>query len=153
MSDIKEIAISELPDNNVAPSLIDDASLLLSQEAHEGYVSPEKVRNRIEEGRMIVAIDQVAGLVGAGLLRLTGEATASITGVAISPQYRGKGLGTKIITELEKLAKAEQVRTIYLTPTNIRAEKLYERLGYRVPNSEMLTMEKILPDSHHESAK
>jgi ribosomal protein S18 acetylase RimI-like enzyme len=73
--------------------------------------------------------------------------------VAISPQYRGKGLGTKIITELEKLAKAEQVRTIYLTPTNIRAEKLYERLGYRVPNSEMLTMEKILPDSHHESAK
>jgi len=98
MSDIKEIAISELPDNNVAPSLIDDASLLLSQEAHEGYVSPEKVRNRIEEGRMIVAIDQVAGLVGAGLLRLTGEATASITGVAISPQYRGKGLGTKIIT-------------------------------------------------------
>ena len=151
MSDIKEIAISELHDNNVATSLIDDASILLSQEAHEGYVSPEKVRNRIEEGRMIVAIDQVVGL--AGLLRLTGETTASITGVAISPQYRGKGLGTKIITELEKLAEDEQVRTIYLTPTNNRAERLYERLGYRVPNSEMLTMEKTLPVSHHESTK
>ena len=144
MQATKDIAIAEVPNNDEYSSLIDDASSLLAHEAFGGHVSPEKVRTSIEAGHLIVAMDKAHGLVGAGILRLTGEATAAITGVAVSPEQRGDGLGTRIISELEKIAEAKQIESVVVLPTSAESEKLAIRLGYQVPDSDLLTLDKSL---------
>lgn len=132
MTKPQEITFAEVPITDNHLSIIDDAAQLLSHEAYSDHVNPEEVRNSIELGRLVVALSDSQGVIGAGLLRLR-DRTASIAGIAVSPGHQGEGMGTKIMAELEKIAVDSQVETIYISPTNNRAAKLYERLGYQEP--------------------
>ncbi|KAK8113781.1 uncharacterized protein PG998_001727 [Apiospora kogelbergensis] len=51
----------------------------------------------------------------------------------VDPSVQGKGVGTKLIDALEGKARAEGLKEIWLTvwEDNSKAQKLYERLGYR----------------------
>jgi ribosomal protein S18 acetylase RimI-like enzyme len=142
-----EITLTEIPHTEEYASLINDASRLLSHEAYNDHVSPERIVEQLDAGRMVVATSETQGLIGAGVLRLA-DNSASISGIAVSASHRGEGLGTKIMAELEKVAVANQAKTIYLTPTNNRAASLYARLGYHAPNEDILTLEKsVEPDT------
>lgn len=57
---------------------------------------------------------------------------AYIDGVAVSPAYRGKGVGTGLIAALERWAIGRGLSMIRLevVKTNPRAEKLYRHLGF-----------------------
>ena len=53
-------------------------------------------------------------------------------GISVSPEARGGGIGTKLLTCLKQFAAAEGYRTIRLDviDTNPGARRLYERLGF-----------------------
>ncbi|KAK8055729.1 hypothetical protein PG993_000956 [Apiospora rasikravindrae] len=53
--------------------------------------------------------------------------------VGIVQLVHGKGVGTRLIGALEKKARAEGFKEIWLTvwEENLKAHRLYERLGYR----------------------
>ncbi len=54
--------------------------------------------------------------------------------LAVKSSHRGKGIGTKLMTELEKHAKLKKIRRIELEVfgKNVKAIDLYKRLGYEV---------------------
>ncbi len=56
-----------------------------------------------------------------------------IGGIGILPVYRGKGIGTRLMVEAEKFLRGKGVSWVYLEVIegNHRAQRLYERLGYR----------------------
>lgn len=46
--------------------------------------------------------------------------------------YRGKGLGTRLLAEIEKTAKAKGCYLIHLDTFDFQAKEFYEKQGYRV---------------------
>jgi GNAT superfamily N-acetyltransferase len=68
-----------------------------------------------------------------GSLRLTIRAgVAYIDAVVVDSKFRGKGLGSQLITEAERIAKETKAHKIYLqTGKRWSTVSLYEKLGYQ----------------------
>ncbi|MBT4277936.1 GNAT family N-acetyltransferase [Candidatus Falkowbacteria bacterium] len=60
--------------------------------------------------------------------------TGVVEDVVVYENYRGQGLGRKIMQELIKVAKEKNIQQITLTsnPKRIPARKLYESLGFKL---------------------
>jgi GNAT superfamily N-acetyltransferase len=94
--------------------------------------SEEEWRQRITDwNRFAAEVDgQVAGVVGAGPGEFSG--TAALTSLWVDPRFRGLGVGTALIEAVEVWATGQGLSQILLwvTETNLMAEKLYERRGF-----------------------
>jgi ribosomal protein S18 acetylase RimI-like enzyme len=57
-----------------------------------------------------------------------------IDGIAVAPEARGRGVGTRLLEEINRIAHRQGKLFVRLdvVDTNPRAQALYERLGYRV---------------------
>lgn len=57
-----------------------------------------------------------------------------IDGIAVSPEARGQGVGTRLLEEIAIIAREQGMRWVRLDviDTNPRAKALYERVGYTV---------------------
>lgn len=79
----------------------------------------------------LLALDDrlVIGYAGAWLV--AGE--AQITNVAVSPAYRGQGVGTGLMTELVRRFKERGITamTLEVRPSNVPALALYEKFGMK----------------------
>lgn len=80
--------------------------------------------------RYIVAevSDKIIGY--AGMWRIFDE--GHITNIAVLPEFRGKGVGTRLIHNLIKMAKNENIikMTLEVRTGNMAARKLYSNLGF-----------------------
>jgi N-acetylglutamate synthase-like GNAT family acetyltransferase len=87
----------------------------------------------LESARPVFAVVRENGhnghIVAAGALQRFGS-SALLRSVVVAKAYRGAGLGQAIVSELERLAQANQVQQlILLTQT---AAEFFARRGYRV---------------------
>ncbi|MFC0273519.1 GNAT family N-acetyltransferase [Metabacillus herbersteinensis] len=94
------------------------------------------------EDKAILAIDDQDKPLGAGWIRLFDETnqtygyldneTPVVGGLAILPEYRGKGIGTKLLKALMNEARVAGFKSISLSvdPTN-SALHLYEKFGFK----------------------
>jgi ribosomal-protein-alanine N-acetyltransferase len=71
---------------------------------------------------------QVVGYVGMWIIMDEGH----ITNIAIHPNYRGKGIGTRLLSFLFAVSRQRGIgsQTLEVRRTNIRAQKLYRRMGF-----------------------
>jgi ribosomal protein S18 acetylase RimI-like enzyme len=85
---------------------------------------------------VIGAIRAVIGLRGADHKPEHGELW--VDGIAVSPEARGQGIGTRLLDEVASIARQEGFRWVRLDVADInpRAQALYERVGYRVTRVE-----------------
>lgn len=60
------------------------------------------------------------------------EETGKILGLAVFPEFQGKGVGTKLLKKaLEEIRERRKKQAIILTAEdNLLAQKLYERMGF-----------------------
>jgi len=67
-----------------------------------------------------------------------------IGGIGILKEYRGRGIGTNLMNEAERMLSAKGVKEVSLEVIdgNTRAERLYGRLGYR-PTKKYLSAEGV----------
>ena len=93
-------------------------------------------------------------VVGAGRLVAVDGSQGVIARIAVSPQFRGKGLGRLIVQELEAVAIAQGLATLSLQP-HVHLEAFYQSLGYyTVPGTdvvgehELITMQKDIEADH-----
>jgi len=70
-------------------------------------------------------------LIGFALIIMTGAWVGYIRSIVIEPEYRGKGLGSRVLAFLESKI-FEQYPNVFLSVSsfNPRAKKLYLQLGY-----------------------
>lgn len=68
--------------------------------------------------------------------------TAQVRYMAVAPEYRGQGLGRKILHFLEKKAKQKGARRIYLDARE-NAVEFYRSCGYRIIKSSYLLFGEI----------
>lgn len=117
-------------------------SLLLSVLEDElGYVGYERpdihdipdVYQKDDLGNFWLAIDgdQVVGTIA---LQNYGKNRAMIKRMSVKKEYRRKGIGQRLLTELITFAKKSNLETVYLTTMNEfeAARNLYEKNGFQV---------------------
>ena len=82
-------------------------------------------------GRYYVAAEQDGVLVGYAGIALGEDAEVMTVGVA--PEYRGRGLGGALLTDLLDRARQARARRVFLEVRagNETAQRLYERAGFR----------------------
>ncbi len=79
------------------------------------------------------AAGRAQGCGAVGLGDIDGEPAGELKRIYLRPVLRGQGAGARLVAELERIARAEGARRLYLE-TGVRqleAIRLYERLGYR----------------------
>ena len=78
------------------------------------------------------AKDNKNNIIGIGRIHFINK-NAQIRYVAIKKSYRGKGIGSKIIIELEKTAFNNKIRRIFLNSRE-NAIEFYKKNGYEIIN-------------------
>ena len=70
-----------------------------------------------------------------GRLTMASEREGVLARIAVLPDYRGKGLGKRVVQHLEALARREGLATVSLKPHH-HLENFYQKMGYAtVPGS------------------
>jgi ribosomal protein S18 acetylase RimI-like enzyme len=126
----------------VRPAAAPDAERLAALLTDEGYpAGATDLAARIEvfsrpESRVLVAVagGEVIGFVAFHVLPRfeTDERFARIVTLVVDPGVRERGIGRRLMTEVEAAAKAEGVAFLEITAGHHRPEarKLFESLGY-----------------------
>jgi ribosomal protein S18 acetylase RimI-like enzyme len=106
---------------------------------------------RVEYGQAVIWIAELpeAGLIGQLFLSFRsgrpelsdGSTRGYIYGVRVRPEYRNHGIGTQLMlaAESELLERRFSYATLNVGRDNPKAQRLYERLGYRI----------VAPESGH----
>jgi len=94
----------------------DDSIVMLNDPVREVYVG--------------IVYSEVVGFI---ILRMDGAFVGYIQTVAVVPQWRGRGVGTRLINYAEERIFRESPNVfINASSFNPRVQRLYERLGYEV---------------------
>jgi ribosomal protein S18 acetylase RimI-like enzyme len=99
---------------------------------------------RVEQSQAVILIAEISetGLIGQLFLSLRsgrpelsdGVTRGYIYGVRVRPEYRNRGIGTQLMlaSETELIERRFYYATLNVGRDNPKAQRLYERLGYRV---------------------
>ena len=90
-------------------------------------------RERLRAGLMVTAVAvAVAGgvPVGAGSHQPVGP-VSEVVGVGVLPAYRRRGIGAALTAYLTADALSRGVRTVFLSASDARIARVYERVGFR----------------------
>ncbi len=83
----------------------------------------------------VVAVEdgKVVGYCIAALEKKGNTLRGHILSVAVRPEYRGKGIGKRMLMEVENILKKKGAEYVYLEveENNVAARRLYESLGYK----------------------
>jgi ribosomal protein S18 acetylase RimI-like enzyme len=72
----------------------------------------------------------------------TGGKVGKIEDVIVDENFRGKGLGRKLIEELVKIAKENNLKKLQLTssPSRVAARELYKSVGFEMKDTNVFVM-------------
>ena len=79
----------------------------------------------------LIACDENGKVIGTGRARFNSTTEAEIKSMAVEESYRGKGIGSLIISELEKRIKETEAAKIVINSRD-NAVEFYEKQGYKV---------------------
>ena len=97
---------------------------------YDGTLLDKNVQKVIAENNILAALDDQGNTLGH--LRYKNQPNPYISGLVVDPAQRGQGIGTALIRELMKLQEPIDLNVMN---KNLKAQKLYERLGFtRVPS-------------------
>jgi len=95
-----------------------------------------------ESAIMMVVKDgeRIVGMATLYIIPKIGKKNGLLEDVIISAEYRGQGLGERLVREVLTIAKAQGLASITLTsnPVRVAAHKLYEKVGFVKKDSEVL---------------
>jgi ribosomal protein S18 acetylase RimI-like enzyme len=88
--------------------------------------------DELESKAFPIMVCEVDGIpIGVGRLQFNNATEAQIRSMAVEENWRGKGIGTIVLKELEKIAIENGAKKIILNARD-NAVKFYERNGYKV---------------------
>ena len=94
---------------------------------------------------MMVARDgeRIVGMATLYVIQKVGESISYIEDVVVSEEYRGQGIGERLMRALIGAAQDRDIHYIELTsrPSRIAAHKLYEKLGFKKYETDVFKLE------------
>lgn len=120
--------------NSLDGSLYHQLESLLGQLSSNSHLTPEILNQVIKDAFLFVAKDgeRIAGCATlCPFVSPTGR-KASIEDVVVSTEYRGRGIGRKLVEAAIEKAKEFSPVTIQLTsrPSRVAANHLYQSMGF-----------------------
>ena len=91
----------------------------------------EHIKNEINKPIEIIVKNDEGKIIG-GLYGRSLWGTLEIKTFVVNSEIRNKGIGTKLIKEVEKEAKKRNCRYISLDTFSFQAPKFYEKLGFEI---------------------
>ncbi|RJQ35563.1 GNAT family N-acetyltransferase [Candidatus Parcubacteria bacterium] len=92
----------------------------------------------------IVAVDgeKIVGMATLYMITKIGKRGGYVEDVVVDGNYRGQGLGEKLMQKLLEVARRENLKQLYLTtrPDRVAAHKLYEKLGFTQQQTDVYRM-------------
>lgn len=79
----------------------------------------------------LIVCDENGKVIGTGRARFNSSIEAEIKSMVVEENYRGKGIGSLIISELEKRVKETEAAKIVINSRD-KAVEFYEKHGYKV---------------------
>ena len=85
---------------------------------------------------------RIKGMATLYIIPKFGSKNRLLEDVIVSSEYRGQGLGEKLVKSLIEEAKARRVRSISLTsrPVRVASHKLYQKLGFEKKETEVFKL-------------
>ena len=74
---------------------------------------------------------ELDGVIAAGIVAESVEDTLEISYLFVRSEYRGSGVGTKLVCHVESLARENGIKRILLNTYSFQAPDFYRHLGYR----------------------
>lgn len=84
-----------------------------------------------EKNTYRITLKENTEVLGGAVFTIFGE-WLEVDYFCVHPDKRSKGLGTKLLAEAEKHAKAKGCKTAFLNTFNFQAKPFYEKKGYKV---------------------
>jgi len=93
---------------------------------------PEWITARVRDGLMRVAgaFDADGAAIGGGSHAVRGD-VSELTGIAVLPRHRRRGVGAALTKALADDAVASGARTVVLSAGTSEVSRVYERVGFR----------------------
>ena len=98
----------------------------------------EDLNIAIENSEPVISVWDGQKLVGFARATSDGIYRATIWDVVIDPQYRGAGLGRKLVQTVLSHPRMNRVERVYLTTTH--QQSFYERIGFEVNSSSTMIL-------------
>ena len=89
----------------------------------------EDIQEKFEKGTFLKVTDEKGNIV-ASVRAFSENATLYIGKLIVHPDLQGQGIGTKLLTEIERVCPHERYE-LFTSAKSERNIKLYERLGYK----------------------
>ena len=98
----------------------------------------EDLNIAIENSEPVISVWDGQKLVGFARATSDGIYRATIWDVVIDPEYRGAGLGRKLVQTVLSHPRMNRVERVYLTTTH--QQSFYERIGFEVNSSSTMIL-------------
>lgn len=99
----------------------------------------EDMLSEYQRGIILKAVDENNVIIGSVRGYCENE-TVHIGKLMVHPEMQGKGLGTKLLVEMEKQYPNQRYE-LFTSSRSVRNIALYERLGYKIYTQEQITEE------------
>ena len=98
----------------------------------------EDLNIAIENSEPVISVWDSQKLIGFARATSDGIYRATIWDVVIDPEYRGAGLGRKLVQTVLSHPRMNRVERVYLTTTH--QQSFYERIGFEVNSSSTMVL-------------
>ena len=124
---------------------VDHIHAIIQPYANEGALLPRTVAELCENVRDFVVAEEDGQIVGCGALHLYGMHLAEIRSIAVSPRWKGRGIGRLLVQALMDESRRHAVTCVCLFT---RTPRFFAHLGFEVVRREELP-DKIYKDCIH----
>lgn len=131
------ITVSELKE--VSHQSLEELTVLVRDlHTDERTVQKEDLKTMVEtENIRLVVVkddDKIIGVATLYIQQKLGGKNGIVEDVVVSGDYRGQGLGEKLMREVIEIARNEKLKSISLTsrPQRVAAHKLYQKVGFQI---------------------
>lgn len=108
---------------------------------------PDLINEELESMRghtFVTLVDEDERVVAmGGLIQPLGSAEGMLTNVATSPDHQGKGLGSKVVSELVRLAAYEDLKYLSVIPSGPSSDEFYAHRGFEPSKSPSVRIKKL----------
>ncbi len=127
------------PLSSVTTEAIRDLSLLIRElrsNVEETSVTAENIQEVLDDKNAVLMVakdnERIIGMAALYILPKLGKRNSIVEDVFVLEEYRGQGIGEKLMLALIDEARKRKATSISLTsrPSRIVAHKLYEKLGF-----------------------